>query len=358
MTKPTLRRLLIVRPDRVGDVVISSSCLPLVRDALPHTEIFYAARPVMAPLFEDHPDLGGFVPLPPPGASFFKGLFALRRRLAEGKFDAVVSLHPDPQVYLAAWLAGIPQRMGYKEGWTDWTLTRTVPDRRREHQMREASYNFDLLRPLGIDYRERDEDRLRAAIALQRAARETLKQKLEELVAGRLRHYVCLHPTAFSPIARWPVAHYLELARLLRTRHGVAIVLVGHQQDDPAHREFRAGAQGAGLPFVDLTGKIDLAELAWLLKGSLALVTRDTGPSHLAAAVDCPVVVLFGRVGPPYGPTRWAPLGHNVEVLKSRATRRAGESRDAFFRRTFAEIPVADVYEAVARFLPQPTTET
>ena len=350
MTPRHPRRLLIVRPDRVGDVIIASSCLPHVREALPDTELFLVARPVMAPLFADHPDLAGFVPLPSPGTSFLKRVLALRKRFKKGKFDAVVSLHPDSAVNLAARLAGIPRRIGYRSGWLDWTLTQIVPDRRTEHHMREAAYNFDILRHLGVA--PVHEEHLRAVVVTPRASRETLTQKLEEAVAGRLRHYVCLHPTAFSPIARWPVAHYLELARLLRTRFGTAIVLVGQKADDPAHREFRDGAHAMNLPFVDLTGKIDLAELAWLFRGALALVTRDTGPSHLASAVDCPVVVLFGRVEAPYGPTRWAPLGNNVEVVKSRATRRAGESRDAFFRRTFAEIPVSEVFESLSRFLP------
>jgi len=349
----TPRRLLIVRPDRVGDVIISSSCLPAVREALPDTAIVYAARPVMEPLFRDHPALDGFLALPSPGTSFPRRVLALRKQFAKGDFDTIVSLHPDPAVNLAAFLAGIPDRIAYDSGWTDWTLTKMVRDRRAAHQMREASYNFDLLRPLDIP--APPEENLRAAIVTPRGTRESLVQKLEEHVAGRLKNYVCLHPTAFSPVARWPIAHYLELAQRLRTRHGAAIVLVGHQADDPAHREFRAGAHEANLPFVDLTGKLDLAELAWLLRGALALVTRDTGPSHLAAAVDCPVVVLFGRVEAPYGPTRWAPLGHQVEVLKSGAVRRAGESRDAFFRRTFAEIPVDEVMGALARFLPAPS---
>ncbi|SDU21247.1 ADP-heptose:LPS heptosyltransferase [Verrucomicrobium sp. GAS474] len=346
------RRLLIVRPDRVGDVIIASSCLAHVAAAFPEAEVFFAARPVMAPLFQDHPSLAaaGFFALPDPRATFVERVLLLRRKLKEGRFDAVVSLHPDPALNLAAQLAGIPRRIGYGSGWTDFALTGAVPDRRKEFRMREASYNFDLLKPLGIAAPE--EESLRAVVSLPRASRETLDQKLGEAVAGRLKHYVCLHPSAFSPIARWPVAHYLDLALRLRARHGAAIVLVGHQFDDPSHREFRAGAQAANLPFVDLTGKIDLAELAWLLRGALALVTRDTGPSHLAAAVDCPVVVLFGRVEAPYGPTRWAPLGNRVEVLRSRAVRRAGEARDAFFRRTFAEIPVDEVAGVLARLLP------
>jgi heptosyltransferase-2 len=334
------RRLLVVRPDRVGDVIISSSCIPALQAAYPRAEIAYAAPAVMQPLFETHPALAAFIPLPSHTLPFHTRVGALYSTLKDPRFDCVVSLHPDPAVYLATWWVGIRRRIGYPSGLLSWTLTDCLPNRRPGCLAHEAAYNFDLLQPLGLALPKR----LRASIALPPKAEVSLREKLDD--HGLLANYYCLHLGAHSPVFRWPVERYVELARRLRQRHGATIVLVGHDAADASYAEFRALA-GDAVPYLDLSGKLDLAELGWLLQDAQCLITRDSGPSHLAAAVNCPVVVLFGRLAPPYGPTRWAPLGERVRVVPSTAVRRKEETRDGFHRRAFAAITTDAVADAV-----------
>ena len=100
---------------------------------------------------------------------------------------------------------------------------------------------------------------------------------------------------------------------------------------------------------LNLAGRTDLGELGWLLKHARVLVTRDTGPSHLAAAVGCPVVVIFGRTAPLYGPTRWRPLTEKAVIVAKSTPRKRWESRDNYWRRCFAAISVEEVQEAVVQ---------
>ncbi len=346
------RRILVVRPDRVGDVIISSACLPALRARFPQAEIVYAAGAALQPLFDGgqgHPLGIRFYPLPAPTLPFRTRFGALVSSLKEPRFDVAVSLHPDPAFYLAAWRVGIPRRIGYPLRFLSWTLTDPIANRRPECHYHEAFYSFDPLAPLGVF----PSGPLRASIHLPPAAGAALRAKLGELPGQNSSRYVCLHLGAWSPVARWPVASFLALAEALRERHGVEIVLVGHDPADASHIEFRARAKTDGLPFLDTAGKLSLAELGWLLRGAACLVTRDTGPSHLAAAVECPVVVLFGRHTPPYGPKRWAPLGDEgrVRVILSPAVKRPKEPRQEWFRRAFAEIPVDPVAAAASEFL-------
>jgi len=337
------RRILIVRPDRVGDVIISSSCLPAVRERFPDAEICLGARSVMQPLFENHPLRIGFVPLPSPSLPFITRFGALCSTLKEPRFDWVVSLHPDPAFYLAAWRIGVPRRIGYPQRGLSWTLTERITERRRECRMHEGAYNFDLLQPLGISLP--DPASLRASITLPETARESLRGKLAPL--GLSSRYFCLHLGAFSPLVRWPVSHFVALGHQLRERYGANLVLIGHDAADHSHRDFKALAETTGLPFHDLAGRLDLAELGWLFREALCLIGRDSGPSHLAAAVDCPMVVLFGRLDSPYGPTRWAPFGERVRVVATPAVREPKEARNDFFLRAFHEITIERVAAAV-----------
>ncbi len=239
----------------------------------------------------------------------------------------------------------MPRRIGYPLRFLSWTLTDRLPNRRPASTEHEAAYNFDLLAPLGVP--APDPSALRASIHL---APEAEARMHAHVGPGPLpSRYVCLHLGAWSPVARWPAASFVELARLLRERHGAEIVLIGHDPADASHIEFRALA--AGFPYLETAGKLNLAELGWLLRGAACLVTRTTGPSHLAAAVGCPVVVLFGLLQAPHGPARWSPLGDRVSPVLTPAERRPGEKRADWERRAFAEIPVERVAAAAASYL-------
>ena len=90
--------------------------------------------------------------------------------------------------------------------------------------------------------------------------------------------------------------------------------------------------------FVDLAGKTNLAELGWLLRHARLLISRNTGTAHLASAVGCPLVELFGRLEGIYGPTRWRALGGKTRRVTAAADlrQRHGEAKQAFWQRCHA----------------------
>jgi ADP-heptose:LPS heptosyltransferase len=127
------------------------------------------------------------------------------------------------------------------------------------------------------------------------------------------------------------------------------VVLTGDRAEDPSAREISRNLAHHGDRILNLAGRTSLGELGFLLRQAEVLVTRDTGPSHLAAGVGCPVTVIFGRTDPIYGPKRWRPLGDRVEILEHRLTRQAGERREAFWQRCFASITPEEVWERLSR---------
>src|SRR5450432_2584733 len=114
--------IVLCRPDRVGDAIIASACFPAVREKFPDRPLYYLARPVMAPLYEGHPHLAGFLPRPESAPE-------LVQKLREIGAAIFVHLHTDPLCYRAAWSAGVPVRIGYRH-WLGWTLTDSRADER------------------------------------------------------------------------------------------------------------------------------------------------------------------------------------------------------------------------------------
>jgi lipopolysaccharide heptosyltransferase II len=314
-------RLLIARPDRVGDVIISTSCLAPLRRAFPRGEIFFLAAERMRPLLENHPDLTGFI--------------SDAAQIASLKADAIVHLHPDKEYYRAAAHTAIPIRIGYRQKSLGKYLTHSPDDRREEGLKHEAAYSFDLLQLIGVP----PPARLEPNVHLPESALSTLRAKLPWPLEST--PFAVLNPSAHSPVARWPMKYFLQLADKLQGEHGLLPVFIGADTDDSLNH----------IPFLSLAGKTDLAELGWLLKHARVLVTRDTGPSHLAAAVGCPVVVIFGRTAPIYGPTRWRPLTEKAVIVTKPVPRKRWESQEKYWRRSFAAIQVDEVEAAVRQML-------
>ncbi len=347
------RPLILCRPDRVGDVIIATSCLEPIRAQRPGQRLVFAAREVMRPLLEKHPLLDGFVALPNTPPTQPRNA---RRQLAEEfrrwNAAAYVGLHPDALCQSAARLAAIPRRIGYRHGfWLDRTLTDRLVDRRDRGEKHEAQFNFDLLAPLGI----RETSPLRPRVHLPESWRRSLRVRLtaagwEEFDADGGSPYAVVNPAAFAHDLRWPPENFAWIVReFLDAGLFERVVLVADHVNDPsAHQIRRLLGPTPGL--VDLSGATNLAELGWLLRFGRVLVSRNTGTTHLAAAVGCPTVELFGRLEPRYGPARWRSLGERVEVVTCPPTvRRWNEPRRKFWQRGHAAIRREDVLAAALR---------
>ncbi len=333
-------RLVLCRPDRVGDVILATACLEPIRRRFPDARLLFLAREVMRPLLEGHPQLDGFLALSASGG----GPRPLARALANWRPDALIHLHPDPTAERAGQLAGVPRRLGYRHRgpWANARLTETFPDRRATGEQHEARANFDLLAPLGVPPPATDEE-LRPSVAPV--------GRWERAPTAR---YLVLNPTAHALDLRWPAARFIQLAREVAAEHpGLPVVLVAERADDPSVVAIRA-ALGTAPWLVDVAGRTNLGELAALLAGAAALVSRNTGTAHLAAAVGCPLVEIFGRAEPAYGPGRWRALGEpgRTRVVAARPSpRRFLEGKRAWWRRLHASVPVAEVIAALGKVL-------
>jgi len=298
----------------------------------------------MASLFQKHPRIQSLILMPDPARhSWWKRFMQLKSQLRGFGADGIVFLHPDSACQVAAWSEGIPIRLGFQNRFWTWTLTQSLPYRKSEGVKHESEYNFDLLALWGLPCPE--------ALLNDITVEERSELSLLNLLPWDpiKESFVVLNPSAFSEVARWPVHHFVALAESLLTEKGLRIVVTGDSETDPSACEICHRLQSYGNRILNLAGRTSLGELGALLKHAEVLVTRDTGPSHLAAAVGCPVTVIFGRNDPIYGPTRWRPLGERVEALEHRQTRRQGEKKEAFWQRCFASIEPTEVLDSRER---------
>ncbi len=333
-TRATPRRILLIRPDHLGDVLFTTPAIARLRVELPDSEIWYLCGPWSEPLVRSNPNLNGVLvcdfpwfnrrPRRWPWGPYFT-LWREAVRLRRLGFDTAVILRFDFWwgAALTA-LAGIPRRVGYGVAECLPFLTEPVRYVAGRH---EVLQNLTLCRVVvaggTVDGGKRSQPgpgtgdevatRWGSAQALEfrvTAAEENrAKALLGELPADH-GPLIAIHPGAGAPIKLWPAERWAALADALVRRWGAAIVLTGSTAE---HSLTRAIAQHMRRPALDLSGQTSLGELAAVLALCDLALGVDSGPMHLAVAVDVPSVHLFGPVSPAvFGP--WGDPARHVVI--------------------------------------------
>ena len=295
-------KLLIVRNDRMGDLLMSLPAVREVRSAFPYARLTLLVRKGLEPLLQPHPDLDHLWVWDPAQGQGFGAILRWGFRFRREHFDAALILNPTRLFHAASFLAGIPIRAGYRRKW-GFLLNRAVPDTKSARDLHESEYNLEIVRLLGIPSREP---------VLSLPERSEADQEARRILESRGVPFsvrpVALHPWTSNPVKGWPMESFRELAGRL-VRSGQTILWIG----EPEGKDFHPPESSQG---INLTGQVPLRLLPALLRCCAVLVSNDSGPVHVAAAVGTPVVVVAPETHARLL-ARWRPLGNGHRLLLS-----------------------------------------
>ena len=314
------RRVLAVRLDNLGDLLMTTPALAALRESLPQAHITLLSTPSVAAAANHLPMIDAAwscaMPWTAQGAAqrdaaapLGEAESALVARLAQGCFDAAVIFTVSTQSPLPAALlvrmAGIPLRLAHCRENPYGLLTDWVPetDEMASGMRHEVQRQLALVRAVGCTTRD---ERMRFEIA--QADRDTLARRLRHIGIAAGRPYVVMHPGATAASRRWPPARFGQVAAELVQRSDCAVVFAGDGSDLPrvvaALREVAQAEQPPAAPVVSLAGELSLGELAALIDGAQVLVANNSAPMHLAAALGTPVASLYALTNPQHTPWR------------------------------------------------------
>jgi heptosyltransferase-2 len=302
-----IERVVVRGVNWVGDAVMTVPALRELRRVLPRARLTLATRPWAEGIFagadfiDDLLVIGNASGKP---AAVFREARAWRAR----HFDLALLFPNSFAPALVAALARVPLRVGYATQGRSTLLTRRVSIPEWRGQRHEVFYYLHLVAELermfygstNVETREPD-----TGLYVSDASLREAQALLRECGTRPGRPLVSFCPGSTNSRAkRWPAERFAAVADLLAERASAEVVLVGAAEEleisEEVARHMRARP-------VVLTGKTNLAQTAAVLKASDLLVTNDTGPAHVAAAVGCPVVVIFGPTNPattrPFSPT-------------------------------------------------------
>jgi len=301
-----MRRIVIVRTDRIGDVVLSTPVIQALRRAYSDAFIAMMVAPHARELVEGNPSLNEVIVFDKGKAAGIADSIRFARRLRAYHFDTAVILHPTVRVHIITAMALIKRRIGYDTKW-GFLLTERVPHEKQFGAKHEIDYNLDLLKTLGIQARDR-----RPFIAVKPENRLKVAALLEQNGFGKGDSFVAIHPGASCPSKRWPGERFARVADEIAKRfHTRVVIVAGANNRDCGLRMSDAMEHDA----LDLSGDLGVGELMALLERARLLISNDSGPVHIAVALGIPVVAIFGRNQPGLSFKRWGPVGDNDVVL-------------------------------------------
>lgn len=358
--------ILCVRPDNLGDVLMTTPAIRALRHAHRGRRITLLTSTAGASVARHIPEIDDLVVFDPPWYRHARtgGADAVARAIEdirERKFDAAVlftvfSQNPLPNAMLC-YQAGIPRVAGYcrenpYELITDW-----LPDKEPLYGARhEVQRQLDLATELGA----RPDDTA-MSLHVPADALATAEQVLEDSGIDMRQPWLLLHPGASEARRRYPPERFAIAARDIAECLGYQVVITGTSAEAPLAESI---ADCCDSDVVSIAGRLDMASFIALVNRAPLLISNNTGPAHIAAAVQTPVVVLYALTNPQHAPWRVAhrvlPFDVPVDALSRNVLVRYASER--FFKGKAGMAAPGDIVAAVADLLetslPQRDTDT
>jgi len=278
---PGTDTLAIILPSWVGDTVMATPVLRAARSALPGARIIGACRPGLEDLLAGVPWLDEVIAV---DSKRLGGSLEMARQLRGKGVTAALLLPNSFRSGLIARLSGAGVRVGYRRSARGPLLSHGLAPPPRRRPVAAVAYYARLAEfALGL---ESIDTRMELAVT------DGQRDEARGLLEGVARPFILLCPGPNKPAKRWPAQRFALAAETLATRHGLAIVATG----SPTERSIIAAVRAAaGTHVADLADRgITLGGLKGVIAEARIMITNDTGPRHIAAALGVPVVTLFG----------------------------------------------------------------
>jgi heptosyltransferase-2 len=304
-----INRVVVRIPNWVGDAVMAVPALRQLRQLLPQAHITVVARPAAADILIDADFVDDVLVYDRPGlASTWNQVREWRRR----KFDLALLFQNAFEAAVIAFLAGVQRRMGYQTDRRSFMLTHSLPLPEWKDESHESFYYLNIVAELAhllCGKRVTDTTEPRFDLSVSEDRKREAFQFLQEHGARMSTQLVVLCPGSINSRAkRWPSERYAALADRL-AEAGATVALIGSPGELDVSNQVCEHARHRPIM---LTGKTTVAEATAIISIADLLITNDTGPAHIGAALHTPTLVIFG----PTNPLTTYPYSSSAEIIR------------------------------------------
>ena len=305
----SFKNILIIKPSSLGDIVLALPALSALRRSFPDARITWLIRPEFAPLLENHPHLDEIIPFDRKflGKAWFHprafaSLLSLIRQLHRSRFDAVFDFQGLFRTAFLAWLSGCKMRFGMADARELAHIFYTHKVTQDQDCVHLVDYYLKIIQAAGAS-----ETQVQFLLPTDSAAVNSVSRLLESYEI-KPDNYAVFVPGSAHSNKCWPIERFAALADKISSQFGFSLVATGIASEKSDIERLKSLANA---PIANLAGVTSLSELIALLKSARLVVSNDTGPGHIAAALATPLVLIFGWSNP----ARVAPYGRNNCVV-------------------------------------------
>ena len=341
----TPSKILIVRLRRIGDVVMTTPAVTLLKKHFPDAALTYLVEEPYRRLVEGLPALDRViaVPLKQP----FKDFIRLIRDIRKERYDVLLDLHGGPRASWITFWSGAKIKAGYAIKRKSFLYGVRVSRQGERGPIHSVQNHANLVRALGAAFNDSEIPPLSLP-----EARPEEKERVQTLIndsIGKGAKLVVLHIGAGNRFRDWGTTNIIALVNLLSTLPRVKVALIGAAADEKAQSEILEASGGSVLP---LAGRLNLIEIRELIGQAALFVGPDSGPMHIAASTAVPIVAYFGPTLPAHF-APWRPHGNKTVILEKDIPCRPCKQRECITNdfRCLLTITPADVFAAARPFL-------
>jgi heptosyltransferase-2 len=289
----------------IGDAVLTIPAIKSIRIAYPDAHISLLVKPWTAEIFKASPDINEII-LYEEHFSTLTGKFRLAKLLNQKKFQLAILLQNAFDAALITWLAGIPERIGYKRDGRGFLLTKAIPVTENILHRHQVHYYLNIVHSLKIKTHE-----IRPYIDLTDNENQWARNLITSLFPAEHFPVIGINPGAtYGSAKRWPPEKFAELITLIISGLKGKVIVFGSKAEVEIADEIiseiaETPSVNRESHIVNMSGKTGLRELAALIGECDVFITNDSGPMHMASALFVPTVAVFGSTNRhatgPYG---------------------------------------------------------
>lgn len=302
----SIKKILIVRTDRIGDVVLSLPLAVVLKKQIPEVQISFLVREYAAPLVKGNKFIDEVIVL-----SEKNGKPQITNNIVKlkGKFDACVVAFPTYPIALILFLSGINTRVGSGYRWYSFLFNKKIYEHRKFGERHELEYNIRLLQSLSIT-EEINRDNVEFGIQVNPAVNEKVRNKLESLGCSGKEQIIIVHPGSGGSAVDLPKDKMQLLVKNISDETNAVLIITGSS----AEKEL-CNSLVVSKKIINTAGMFNLEELIALIYNSKILIANSTGPIHIAAALGKNVIGFYPKFTAA-SPKRWGPYTTKAEIFQ------------------------------------------
>ena len=290
-----INRILVIKPRAIGDVLLATPVLPNLRREFPAARIDFLVEKFAAPVLADNSFINNIISYDKKYQSSFSIISAVR----SNKYDMVIDLFANPRTAIITLLSGAKLRVGYPFKWRRYAYNVLVPS--RSYKIHNIEFNLDALRSIGIRV-----ELSHPQFSVTDESRQFAEKFIEHHALSR-KTFVTINVGGGWEIKRWKNDNFISLCKMIRERLGYQVVVLYGPSEKTEAERIASSSDSI------LASQTSLHEMGAIMQASLLLITNDSGPMHIAAALGVPTLAIFG----PTSPQLQGPLGNVSEIVRN-----------------------------------------